>query len=136
MEQARRADPDAAVNPAEYAYGGPRPQSRETAVVMLADSVESASRVLQDPSPPRVRELVDRIVDGKIEAGQLDECPLTLREITVAKETLAKVLSGMYHQRLDYPAHAGGEPEAGAPAPAPSAADDRETAVRDGSVDG
>ena len=74
---------------------------------MIADSVESAARVLQDPSPPRIRELVDRIVDAKIAAGQLDECPLTLREINVAKEVLAKVLSGMYHQRLDYPAPAG-----------------------------
>lgn len=104
LEQARAADPDGRINPAEFAYGGPRPQTRETAVVMIADSVESAARVLQDPSPPRIRELVDRIVDGKIAAGQLDESPLTLREINVAKEVLAKVLSGMYHQRLDYPA--------------------------------
>jgi cyclic-di-AMP phosphodiesterase PgpH len=103
---------------------------------MLADSVEAASRALQDPSPPRVRELVDRIVDGKIEAGQLDECPLTLREITVAKETLAKVLSGMYHQRLDYPAHAGGDPGAYVPTPDPSAVDEREAAARHGSADG
>jgi cyclic-di-AMP phosphodiesterase PgpH len=103
MDQARAADPDAPLNPAEFAYQGPKPQTRETAIVMMADSVESAARVLQDPSPQRIRDLVDRIVDGKIVAGQLDECPLTLREITVAKEVLAKVLNGMYHQRLDYP---------------------------------
>jgi putative nucleotidyltransferase with HDIG domain len=120
LDQARAADPDARLNPAEFAYGGPRPQTRETAVVMISDSVESAARVLQDPSPPRIRELVDRIVDGKIDAGQLDESPLTLREINVAKEVLAKVLSGMYHQRLDYPAPplAGGGAKGGSSAPA------------------
>jgi cyclic-di-AMP phosphodiesterase PgpH len=107
LDQARAADPGARLNPADFAYGGPRPQTREVAVVMIADSVESAARVLQDPSPPRIRDLVGRIVDAKIAAGQLDECPLTLREINVAKEVLAKVLSGMYHQRLDYPAPAG-----------------------------
>ena len=106
MEQAREADPDARLNPADFAYGGPRPQTREVAVVMLADSVESAARVLQDPTPARIRHLVDRIVDGKIASGQLNESPLTLREINVAKEVLAKVLTGMYHHRLDYPAAA------------------------------
>jgi cyclic-di-AMP phosphodiesterase PgpH len=132
MEQAEQEESPARVNPADFAYGGPRPQSRETAIVMLADSVESASRVLQDPSPPRVRELVDRIVDGKIEAGQLDECPLTLREITIARETLAKVLGGMYHQRLDYPNnHAPGADGDGAH---PDEA--RSAAVEQGAVDG
>ncbi|HEX2206211.1 MAG TPA: HDIG domain-containing protein [Longimicrobium sp.] len=107
LDQAREADPGAKLNPQDFAYGGPKPQTREVAVVMIADSVESAARVLQDPSPPRIRDLVAKIVDGKIAAGQLDECPLTLREINVAKEVLAKVLSGMYHQRLDYPAPGG-----------------------------
>lgn len=124
LDQARAADPDARLNPQDFAYGGPRPQTREVAVVMMADSVESAARVLQDPSPPRIRELVARIVDGKIAAGQLDECPLTLREISVTKEVLAKVLSGMYHQRLDYPAPAGREgPNGGAEPAAPPGAE-------------
>ncbi|HEY7767080.1 HDIG domain-containing metalloprotein [Longimicrobium sp.] len=118
MEQARKADPEARLNPAEFSYGGPRPQTRETAVVMIADSVESAARVLHDPTPERIRELVNRIVDGKIAAGQLDECPLTLREITIAREVLAKVLSGMYHQRLDYPTGVAG----GGAAPEPNGA--------------
>ena len=117
LDQARAADPDARINPAEFAYGGPKPQTREVAVVMIADSVESAARVLHDPSPPRIRELVDRIVDGKIAAGQLDESPLTLREINLAKEVLAKVLSGMYHQRLDYPAQVAGAANGGGSAP-------------------
>lgn len=122
LDLARKADPAAKLNPQDFAYGGPKPQTREVAVVMMADSVESAARVLQDPSPPRIRELVGRIVDAKIAAGQLDECPLTLREINVAKEVLAKVLSGMYHQRLDYPAPAangGGAAESTASSAAP-----------------
>ena len=131
LDQARAADPEARINPAEFAYGGPRPQTRETAVVMLADSVESAARVLQDPTPARIRDLVERIVGGKIAAGQLDECPLTLREIRIAKDVLAKSLTGMYHHRLDYPAPpsappgdraSAGEPTAAGPVPSPAPA--------------
>ncbi|HEU4453500.1 MAG TPA: HDIG domain-containing protein, partial [Longimicrobium sp.] len=104
LEQARKADPEARLNPADFSYGGPRPQTRETAVAMMADSVESAARVLQDPTPARIRELVDRIVNAKIAAGQLDQCPLTMREINTAKDVLARSLSSMYHHRVDYPA--------------------------------
>lgn len=86
-----------------FRYPGPRPQRRETAIVMLADSVESATRTLQDPTSERVRDLVESIVDGKIRAGQLDEAPLTLREIRTIKEAFLKVLSGVYHQRIEYP---------------------------------
>lgn len=103
LDRAREADPNAAVNPAEFAYPGPRPQTKETAILMLADSVESAARVLPEPTPSRIRELVERIVNAKIAAGQLDECPLTLRELDLIKEQLAKVLGGMYHHRIDYP---------------------------------
>ncbi|HEX8392927.1 MAG TPA: HDIG domain-containing protein [Longimicrobium sp.] len=116
MEMARRADPDAKLNPSEFSYGGPKPQTREIAVVMMADSVESAARVLHDPTPERIRELVDRIVSAKIAAGQLDESPLTLREIHITRDVLAKVLGGMYHQRLDYPP---APPAAGAEAEEP-----------------
>jgi cyclic-di-AMP phosphodiesterase PgpH len=86
-----------------FRYPGPRPRSRETAIVMLADSVESATRTVQDPTPERIRELVDNIVDGKINAKQLDEAPLTLRDIGTIKEAFLTVLSGLYHQRIDYP---------------------------------
>jgi putative nucleotidyltransferase with HDIG domain len=126
LDQARAADPDARLNPADFQYGGPRPQTRETAVAMISDSVESAARVLSDPSPPRIRELVDRIVDAKIAAGQLDESPMTLREISRAKEVLAKVLSGMYHQRLDYPAPSGGGGGGNGAVPAPGLLADAE----------
>ncbi|HUG38989.1 MAG TPA: HDIG domain-containing protein [Longimicrobiales bacterium] len=102
-DQAREADPDATLDLRDFSYPGPRPQSRETAILMLADSVESAARVLPDPTPEAIRELVDRITRTKIDQGQLDEAPLTFRELTRIKEQFASGLSGMYHQRIDYP---------------------------------
>ncbi|MBX6362929.1 MAG: HDIG domain-containing protein [Gemmatimonadetes bacterium] len=106
LEQARQLNPSAEINPAEFTYPGPRPQSRETALLMLADSVESAARVLQDPTPERITALVNRIVETKIAAGQLDECPLTFGDLSRVKEQFVKVLTGMYHHRIDYPAPA------------------------------
>ena len=100
-EQARKLRPDA--DPADYSYPGPKPQSKETAILMLADSVESAAKVLQDPTAERMRALVDRIVEGKMAQGQLDEAPLTMRELTAIKDQFAVVLTGMYHHRIDYP---------------------------------
>jgi cyclic-di-AMP phosphodiesterase PgpH len=94
-----RDQPDAE----EYRYPGPRPRSRETAIVMLADSVESATRTLQEPTPERVRDLIESIVDQKIAANQLDEAPLTLQDIGTIKDQFQKVLAGLYHHRIDYP---------------------------------
>jgi cyclic-di-AMP phosphodiesterase PgpH len=90
-------------DPVEFRYPGPRPRSRETAIVMLADSVESATRTLQDPTEDRIRALIDRLVEDKIRQGQLEEAPLTLREMGIIKAQFAKVLGGLYHQRIDYP---------------------------------
>ncbi|HEX2165848.1 MAG TPA: HDIG domain-containing protein [Longimicrobiales bacterium] len=103
-DQARQANPDAELVARDFAYAGPKPQIRETAILMLADSVESAMKVLQEPTPERIRALVDRIVDAKISQGQLEDAPLTLREISRIKEQFTSVLSGMYHHRIDYPA--------------------------------
>jgi hypothetical protein len=101
--RAREDDPNGQLNPGDFAYVGPRPQTKETAILMLADTVESATRVLQDPTPPRIRELVDRLVNQKITEGQLDQSPLTLREVDLIKDSLTNVLTGMYHHRIDYP---------------------------------
>ena len=115
-DQAKEADPEAELDPAEFAYPGPRPRSKETAIVMLADSVESAARVLPDPTPRSISDLVDRIVQVKIDARQLDETPLTLEELARIKEQFVNVLTGMYHQRIDYPPSREEEPgEAGEP---------------------
>ena len=104
LDRARAEDGEETPDPELYRYPGPRPQSRETAIVMLADSVESATRSLQEPTPERVRDLIENLVDQKIQDGQLDEAPLTLREIGVIKEQFGKVLAGLYHHRIDYPA--------------------------------
>lgn len=106
-DKARQSNPDAQLNAADFAYPGPLPQTKEAAIIMLADSVESASKTVQDPTPERIAALVDRIVDGKLSHGQLDESPLTFQDIARIKEQLTKVLSGMYHHRIDYP---GGQP--------------------------
>lgn len=102
-EQAKKQNPDTELDVSHFSYPGPRPQSKETAIAMLADSVESATRVLQDPTSERIRELVDRIVDTKIDDGQLEETPLTFKDIRLIKEEFVSVLSGMHHQRIDYP---------------------------------
>jgi cyclic-di-AMP phosphodiesterase PgpH len=102
--RAREQESGGHLNPADFSYPGPKPQTKETAVLMLADAVESATRALQDPTPVRIRELVERLVGQRIQEGQLDQSPLTLREIDLVKETLTGVLTGMYHHRIDYPA--------------------------------
>lgn len=92
------------VSPEEYRYAGPRPHSREAGILMLADSVEAASRTLKNPVPAQIQALVKRIVGAKIREGQLDDCLLTLREITRIEEAFTRVLTlGFYHHRIEYP---------------------------------
>lgn len=91
------------VDVARFSYPGPRPRSRETAIVMLADSCESATRAMQDPTPERVRELIETVVDGKVADHQLDEAPLTLGEIATVKEQFVNILGGVVHRRIEYP---------------------------------
>lgn len=86
-----------------YTYPGPKPRSKETALIMLADGCESAVRASSDRSNDRMREIVDRIFQERVELGQLSECPLTIRDLEVAREAFLSVLSGLYHPRVDYP---------------------------------
>ena len=95
-------------NPAEYAYPGPLPQTAETAIVMLADGVEAATRVLNDPTPQKIRDVIDHITKMRIDQGQLRHAPLTLQQLDRIKEQFARVLIGMHHNRIDYPAAGGG----------------------------
>jgi putative nucleotidyltransferase with HDIG domain len=95
-------------NPVEYSYPGPLPQTAETAVVMLADGVEAATRVLSEPTPDKIRDVVDHIVRQRIEQGQLRDAPLTLKQLDVIKDEFTRVLTGMYHNRIDYPTASGG----------------------------
>jgi len=98
-----QAEEDEEVNKEEFRYPGPRPQTKENAIVMLADIVEAAARTLDEPTPTNVRALVNRLVDEKIEEGQLDECPLTFADVDKVKESLIDSLNTMFHQRIKYP---------------------------------
>ena len=86
-----------------FRYGGPRPQSRETAILMLADGVEAASRALDKPTSGRIADLVDKIFAGQLADGQLDECDLTLRDLRGIREAFLRLLTGMMHTRIEYP---------------------------------
>ncbi len=86
-----------------FRYPGPKPQSRETAIVMLADSVEAASRALTDPTPSSVQRLVEKIINEKFIDGQLDECNLTLKDLHNITKSFVRILNGMFHSRIDYP---------------------------------
>jgi putative nucleotidyltransferase with HDIG domain len=97
-------DPDAsAVDEGSFRYPGPRPQTREAAVLMLADSVESASRSLQDPAPARIESLVNELAMKRLLDGQFDQCGLTLKELRTVQDSLIKSLTAMYHSRVKYP---------------------------------
>jgi putative nucleotidyltransferase with HDIG domain len=91
------------VDEKNFRYPGPRPGSRESGIIALADTIESASRSLQKPTPARIRALVDDLVRQKIQDGQLDDCPLTLRELAIIRESFANTLRSMLHSRIDYP---------------------------------
>jgi putative nucleotidyltransferase with HDIG domain len=91
------------VNDADFRYLGPKPQFKEAAVMMLADSCEAAARSLSRPDPENIRSIVSKIVDAIVSDGQLDECDLTLRELTTLKESMIVSLIAIYHARVDYP---------------------------------
>ncbi len=99
------ADPEKgqSVNEHDYRYPGPKPQTREAGILMLADSVEAASRTLADTSPARVQQLVQRITNNYFRDGQLDECSLTLRDLHAIARTFIDTLSAIRHERVDYP---------------------------------
>lgn len=91
------------VNEEDFRYEGPKPQSKEAALVMMADSVEAAVRSLQKPTPGRIEGLVRRIIKEKLHDGQLDECDLTFKDLDVIANAFVRVLSGIFHARVEYP---------------------------------
>jgi hypothetical protein len=96
-------DEDSPVLESEFRYPGPKPHSKETGILMLADSVEAASRSLDEPSHNRLKSLIDLIFQERIEDGQLDETDLTFQDLKLIKETFLKMLLGIYHVRVKYP---------------------------------
>lgn len=91
------------VNEADFRYEGPKPQTKEAALVMMADSVEAAVRSLQKPTPGRIEGLVRRVVKDKLQDGQLDECDLTFKDLDTIAGAFVRVLSGIFHTRVEYP---------------------------------
>ncbi|TWU41640.1 phosphodiesterase [Novipirellula aureliae] len=105
-EAARRSEEDPngdTVSDKDFRYPGPKPQTLEAAVMMLADTVESASRTLVDPTPSRIQGLVDAIAQKKMADGQFDECGLTFRQLDRIRASLVKSLTAIYHARVKYP---------------------------------
>jgi len=103
-----KKDDGADVSEDEFRYPGPKPQFREAALIMLADSIEAAGRSLDEPTPVRLQNIVRNIVQRKFMEGQLDECSLTLKDLSKVEQAFSKILLGIYHQRIDYPKSAGG----------------------------
>jgi putative nucleotidyltransferase with HDIG domain len=100
--QAQAADGET-VDEREFRYPGPKPQFKEAAIMMLADSCEAAARSLMRPDPENVGAIVNKIFDAVVSDGQLDECDLTLRELTKVREAITSSLVAIHHARIDYP---------------------------------
>jgi cyclic-di-AMP phosphodiesterase PgpH len=91
------------VNPDEFRYPGPKPQTKEAVIVMLADGAEAAARSLDDHNPENIRLIIKRIVDHIVADGQFDESDVTLQELNIIRETLINTLVNIHHQRVSYP---------------------------------
>lgn len=99
----QQAKENQVVNIDNFRYPGPKPQTRETALVMLADVVEAASRTLEQPTPARIQGLVQQLFNKLFSDNQLDECPLTLKDLHSIARSFNKILNGIYHHRIEYP---------------------------------
>lgn len=91
------------VDEREYRYPGPKPQTKEAGVILLADTVEAATRALKDRSPARLEEVVRNMINKNFIDGQLDECELTLKDLHTIANSFVRILMGIYHQRIEYP---------------------------------
>ncbi|WP_410506359.1 HD family phosphohydrolase [Haloimpatiens sp. FM7315] len=87
----------------DFKYPGPIPKSKEAAIIMLADGVEASVRSINNPTKGKVEEMVNNIIKGRLAEGQLDNCDLTLRDLNKIRKAFLKVLSGIYHERIEYP---------------------------------
>ncbi len=112
IRQAAKRPSKETINEEDFRYPGPKPQSKETGIVMLADSVEASTRAMEEMTPQGLERAIDNMIKHRFLEGQLDECELTLRDLTNIKEAFLKILVGIHHQRIKYP-----EQEAAEPAP-------------------
>ncbi len=118
LKQAARRPTKEVINEEDFRYPGPKPQTREAAIIMLADSVEASTRALSEFSPLRIRQAIESITQQRFVEGQLDECELTLRDLSKIKDAFYTILLGIYHQRVVYPGQEAQE-QAAAESPQP-----------------
>lgn len=102
-DRAKKIYGEEKVNINDFRYPGPKPKTKETAIVMLADGCESAVRSIEEPNPEKVENVIENIFQNRIEDNQLDEAPVTFRDITLMKEEFLKILLGQHHKRIKYP---------------------------------
>lgn len=101
--RALEEDRDGTISEDSFRYEGPKPQNKEVALVMLADSVEAAIRSLQEPTDAKIREMVKKIIKDKLNDGQLESCDLTFKDLDTITQSFCTILEGMYHKRIEYP---------------------------------
>ncbi len=103
FEKAKKLYGEEKVNIDDYRYPGPKPNTKETAIIMLADGSESAVRSIEDPDPTKVENVIDKIIKGRIDDGQLNNSPITFSDINKIKEAFISILLGQHHRRIRYP---------------------------------
>ena len=87
----------------DFRYAGPKPQTKEASIVMLADTIEAAVRSMKDPTPKGIDQFIERLIRGKLEDGQLSDCQLSLQDIDMICSSFSGILKGVYHERIEYP---------------------------------
>jgi membrane-associated HD superfamily phosphohydrolase len=101
--KAVKSNGESPIDERTFRYPGPKPQTREAGILMLADGIEATTRAERPSTPEGIRKIIDRIVNERLRDGQLDECELTLRDIQQIKDAFFDVLQGLYHSRVIYP---------------------------------
>jgi membrane-associated HD superfamily phosphohydrolase len=102
-QAAARKNPKDVINEEDFRYPGPKPQTKETGIVMLADSVEASTRSLAEMTPQRLETGIENMIKQRFVEGELDECDLTLRDLSKIKDAFLQMLIGIHHQRIVYP---------------------------------
>lgn len=102
-QEALKKDSNGEIEEESFRYPGPTPQSKEAAIVMLSDTIEAASRTLEDPSPARIRNMVENLVKEKLMGGQLDESQLNFKDLHLIQKSFVQTLTGSFHNRIKYP---------------------------------
>jgi putative nucleotidyltransferase with HDIG domain len=109
-----------AISETQYRYPGPKPRSKESAILMISDAAESATRAMPEPNPARIEALVEDLIMKRLLDGQFDECDLTMRDLETIRRACVKILLGIYHGRIAYPSNVGSAVPTSSPA-APAA---------------